>query len=135
VLLCERGDGQSVSHIIKQHLAEAKKVEALITVEALQKSLQDRQLFLADREFEGLKPVGPDELAGIHRGIQLGQHLYDLQRRGAIQDLSLAKVRVHEGRIESMHFRVTVPQEGWSFELRKKGDWWLPSSFRMVYIQ
>jgi hypothetical protein len=91
VLLCERGDGQSVSHIIKQHLAEAKKVEALITVEALQKSLQDRQLFLADREFEGLKPVGPDELAGIHRGIQLGQHLYDLQRRGAIQDLCWLK--------------------------------------------
>jgi HEAT repeat protein len=135
VLLCERGDAPSVSHIVKRYLPEAKKVEGLITVEALRKSLQDRQLFLSDREFEGLKPVGPEELARLHTGIQLAQHFYVLQGRGAVQDLSLAKVRVHEGKIERIHFRVTVPLEGWSFELRKKGDWWLPCGFRMEYIQ
>jgi HEAT repeat protein len=135
VLLCERGDPQSVSYIVKQHFAEAKKVKPLITVEAMQKSLQDRQLFASDREFDRLKAVGPDELAGIHRGIQLAQHFYGLQRRGAIRDLSVAKVRTHEGKIESVHFRMSVPSEGWSLELRKKGDWWLPCNFRMESIQ
>ena len=135
VLLCERGDVQSVSHIVKQHFAEAKKTKPLITVETLQESLQDRQLFLSDREFDGLKAVGPDELAEIHRGIQLAQHFYELQRRGAIRNLSLAKVRLDQGKIESIQFHLTVPSEGWSFELRKKGDRWLPCSFRMEHIQ
>ncbi|MEX2142619.1 MAG: HEAT repeat domain-containing protein [Pirellulales bacterium] len=135
ILLCERGDAVSVSHIVKQHLAEAEKVKSLVTIETLQKSLEDRRLFFFDQDFEGRKAVGPDELKNIYRGIQFAQYFYGLQRREAIRDLSLSKIRLHEGKIESMHFRMTVPSEGWSFELRKKGDWWLPCSFRMEYIE
>lgn len=135
VLLCERGDTQSVSHIVKLHSAEAKKTKPLMTVETIQKSLKDRQLFASDEEFNSLKAIGADELAGIQTGMQLAQHFYDRRRQGAIRALSVAKVHVNQGRIDSIRFEMTVPSEGWSFELRKKGEWWLPCNFRMEYIE
>lgn len=135
VLLCEQGDERSLSHIVEQHSAQADGVEPLITIDALQETLDDRRLYVSEREVDGLEAVGPDELARIQKGIQLAQHFYGLQERGAIRELSLAKVHVHEGKIKSMHFRLTAPSEGWSFDLRKKGGLWLPCSFRMEHIQ
>ncbi len=135
VLLCERGDKPAVAHIVKEHLTGATKVKATISIEALKTSLQDRQWFHTDKEFDALKAVAPDGLAEIQTGIRLAQHVYGLQRREGIRDLSLTKVRVHDGKIESLHFRLSVPLEEWSFELRKKGDYWLPCRFRMDAIQ
>jgi hypothetical protein len=135
ILLCERGDEQSVSHIVKRHSTEAKNVKSLVTVEALEEALKDRRRFDSDEDFERFKVVGPDELEGIQLGIQLAQHLYGLQQQGAIRELGLVKARMDQGKIENLYFRMRVPSEGWSFELRKKSDWWLPCRFRMEYIQ
>ena len=79
--------------------------------------------------------VAPDELAAMQNGVQLAQHLFGLQGREAIQNVALTNVNVAQGTIESMHFRLSTASEGWSFELRKIGDWWLPCAFRMESIK
>lgn len=134
-LLCERGDAESIAHIVKAHWPQAEKTKPLMSIEALQKSLQDRRLFATDEEFASLKPVTADQLASIQKGLQLARYLYEYQRRGKPGDVSPTKVRLDQGRIDSIHFSLTAPSELWSFELRKQGEWWLPHEYRMVAIE
>jgi HEAT repeat protein len=134
VLLCERGDKVSVAHIVKQHSAAAAKIDPLIPVDELQNLLKDRKRYLLDNDFEGRKPVSPEELLAIERGIQLAQHFYASRNEGEVRSLALTKIHLNQGAIESMHFRVTGSAQWWSFELRKKGDYWLPCNFYMTGI-
>src|SRR5262249_30185347 len=116
VLMCERGDPMSLAHLVLRHFEDAKKTKTLLSVESIRKSLQDRQLFDSDKEFDGLKAVGSDEVAGIQKGIQLAQHFYAVRQGEAVRGISVAKVRVHQEKIDSILFRLTTASEGWSFE-------------------
>ena len=129
VLLCERGDAPAIAYILQQHLDAARRVAPLASLEALQKSLLDRPSYGSEQEFNGRKPVSPAELSLIQSGIQLAQHFYAMRQRGVIRELYLSKIGLHEGQLDSLRFRITTPSPGWSFELRKKGDWWLPGNF------
>lgn len=138
ILLCERGDVPSLEYLETRYFLEAAKVEPLLTVETLEKSLKDRRLFAADQEFASFKLPGASELAELQEGIQLAQHFFAIQRRGAtapIQSVSPGKVRLRDGKIDRFQFYVNVPSESWQFELRKKGDRWLPCNFYMWAIE
>lgn len=138
VLLCERGDAPSLEYLAKQHIPEAEKVEPLLSIESLEKSLKDRRLFASDAEFADLKSPGAEALRELQKGIQLAQHIYTIQRRGETSPLPPplrpAKVQVRDGRIESFQFYAGI-WTTWYIDLRQQGDHWLPCRFFMYSIE
>ncbi len=136
VLLCERADdAMSIAYLVKRHFMKAGENEPLLSVDQLRNSLKNRQLFESDEAFESVKAVGTEQLKQIQMGIQLAQYLYGYQQRGEARGLSVAKVVVKQEKITSIEYSLSAPSEGWKFELRRKGDHWLPCEFGMAYIE
>lgn len=136
VLLCERGDDAlSIAYLDKRHFMKAGETGPLLTVDQLRNSLKDRRLFESDEEFDTLKSVAAEQLTRIQNGIQLAQYFYNYQQRGKVRGLSVVKVVVKQKKIDSIRCSLAAQSQGWKFELRRKGDHWLPCEFEMAYIQ
>ena len=90
---------------------------------------------LEDKDFrvrqQALNDLGHLE----HSAKEIVPHIIRHLKDPHIRKLSLDKVRVQKGQIDTLRFHMEVPHEGWGFELQKKGKWWLPCNFRMETIQ
>ena len=71
----------------------------------------------------------------MQKGVQLAQYFHGLQQREEARGLSVVKVTVKQKKMDSLRFSLATPSEGWRFELRRKGDRWLPSDFAMAAIR
>ena len=85
--------------------------------------------------FDQHKAITGEQLTQIHSGLQLARYFFEYQRREEARMLSVMEVVVKENKIDSIQCSLNSKSQGWSFELRKKGDHWLPCEFEMSHIE
>jgi hypothetical protein len=136
VLLCERGDDPLSSvYLRKRHLPAAEKIKPLLSVDELRNAFRDRQRFESAEGFASLPSLPLEEITRVQKGVQVAQYLHGYKQGEEVRQLSVSKVIVKQQTMDSLQFALSTQSEGWRFELRRKGDQWLPTEFEMVAIR